>query len=166
MGDDVRRRDFLAAAAGVAAVVANPAGALAATGQRPGAASLPDLDLGDFPVVARVRARKALDHLKVLSDRIGPRIGGTESEHQARDYLVRELKSLRYQVSTQPFTVPDKYLAQIGTRWQAGASRFGALGVTVTAPVVEVVDGQLPELTGKIAFYVNAPAGSAPTRWR
>jgi acetylornithine deacetylase/succinyl-diaminopimelate desuccinylase-like protein len=157
----VRRRDFLAAAAGVAAVVANPASVLAATGQRPGAAALPDLDLGDFPVVARVRARKALEHLKVLSEKIGPRIGGTESEHRARDYLVRELRSLRYQVTTQPFTVPDKYLAEINTRWQAGASRFGALGVTVKAPFVEVVDGRLPDLTGKIAFYV--PAGSAPT---
>ena len=156
----MRRRDFLAAAAGVAAVVANPASALAATEQRPGAAGLPDLNLGDFPVVARVRARKALEHLKVLSDRIGPRIGGTESEHRARDYLVRELRSLRYQVSTQPFTVPDKYLAKIG-QWQAGASRFGSLGVTVKAPFVEVVDGQLPDLTGKIAFYVNAPVGSA-----
>jgi aminopeptidase YwaD len=160
MGDDMRRRDFLAAAAGVAAVVANPASALAATEQRPGAAGLPDLNLGDFPVVARVRARKALEHLKVLSDKIGPRIGGTESEHRARDYLVRELKSLRYQVSAQPFTVPDKYLARIG-QWQAGASRFGSLGVTVKAPFVEVVDGQLPDLTGKIAFYVNAPVGSA-----
>jgi hypothetical protein len=162
MGDEVRRRDFLAAAAGVAAVVANPVSALAATEQKPGATGLPELGLGDFPVVARVRARRALEHLKVLSERIGPRIGGTESEHRARDHLVRELTSLRYQVTTQPFSVPDKYLAQIG-QWQAGASRSGSLGVTVTAPFVEVVDGQLPDLTGKIAFYVNAPAGSAPT---
>ncbi|MEV6243417.1 M28 family peptidase [Lentzea sp. NPDC051838] len=154
----MRRRDFFAAAAGVAAVVANPASALAATERRPGAATLPDLNLGDFPVVARVRARKALEHLKVLSDRIGPRIGGTESEHRARDYLVRELKALRYQVTTQPFTVPDKYLAQIG-QWQTGSSRFGSLGVTVKAPFVEVTDGA--DLTGKIAFFVNAPTGSA-----
>ncbi|SER17977.1 Peptidase family M28 [Lentzea xinjiangensis] len=159
----MRRRDFLAAAAGVAAVVANPSGALAATERKPGASGLPDLDLGDFPVVARVRARTALRHLEALSDRIGPRIGGTASEHRARDYLVRELRSLRYQVTTQPFTVPDKYLADINDTWQAGASRFGALGVTVKAPFVEVVDGRLPDLTGKIAFYVNAPTGSAPT---
>ncbi|MFD5827630.1 M28 family peptidase [Lentzea sp. NPDC060358] len=155
----MRRRDFLAAAAGFAAVVANPASALAANEQRPGAAHLPDLDLGDFPVVARVRARTALRHLEVLSDRIGPRIGGTESEHRARDYLVRELKALRYQVTTQPFTVPDKYLADVDGRWQAGASRSGALGVTVRAPFAEVADGV--ELTGKIAFFVNAPTGSA-----
>lgn len=144
-------------------VAANPASAFAATGQRTGATLPPNLDLGDFPVVARVRARKAIEHLKVLSDKIGPRIGGTASEHQARDYLVRVLKNLRYQVTTQPFTVPDKYLAEIDGRWQAGSSRFGTLGVTVKAPFVEVVDGQLPDLTGKIAFYVNAPAGSAPT---
>ncbi|SDF81033.1 Peptidase family M28 [Lentzea fradiae] len=159
----MRRRDFLAAAAGVAAVVANPASALAATGQRPGASHLPDLGLGDFPVVARVKARNALQHLRVLSDQIGPRIGGTASEHRARDYLVRELRSLRYQVTAQPFSVPDKYLAEVNKNWQAGASRSGSLGVTVKAPFVEVTDGDLPDLTGKIAFYVNAPNGSGPT---
>ncbi|KOV85184.1 M28 family peptidase [Nocardia sp. NRRL S-836] len=163
----MRRRDFLAAAAGAAVVAASPASALAATRQRPGAAHAPDLHLGDFPVVAQVRARRALEHLRVLSDRIGPRIGGTDSEHQARDYLVRVLRQLRYQVTTQPFAVPDKYLADLvvdRTRWQAGASRFGALGVTVKAPVVDVGDGSaLPDLTGKIALFVNAPTGSAPT---
>lgn len=163
----MRRRDFLAAAAGAAVVVANPASALAATGQRPGASHTPDLGLGDFPVVARVRARRALEHLKVLSERIGPRIGGTESEHRARDYLVKVLKDLRYDVTTQPFTVADKYLADLavnGKRWQAGASRFGALDTTVKGQVVDVADGAtLPDLTGKIAFFVNAPTGSAPT---
>ena len=163
----MRRRDFLAVAAGAAVVAANPASALAATGQRPGASHTPDLDLGDFPVVARVRARKALEHLKVLSEKIGPRIGGTASEHRARDYLVKVLKDLRYQVTTQPFTVPDKYLADItakGIRWQASAARFGALNTTVKAPVVDVGDGSaLPDLTGKIAFFVNAPSGMAPT---
>ncbi|WP_235921947.1 M28 family metallopeptidase [Lentzea tibetensis] len=165
----MRRRDFLAAAAGVVAVGVNPGGALAATKQKPGASGLPDLDLGDFPVVARVRARRALEHLKVLSDRIGPRIGGTESEHRARDYLVKVLRELRYEVTTQPFTVPDKFLGEItargGKRWQSGASRFGALGVTVRAPFVDLGDGsQLPDdLTGKIALFVNSPAGSVPT---
>ncbi|GLZ35083.1 aminopeptidase [Lentzea sp. NBRC 105346] len=164
----MRRRDFLAAAAGIAAVAANPAGALAATKQRPGASALPDLGLGDLPVVARVRARRALEHLKVLSDRIGPRIGGTESEHRARDYLVDVLRGLRYDVTTQPFTVPDKYLADIvvpdGRSFQSGASKSGALGKTVRAPFVDVGDGsQLPDLTGRIALFVNAPAGDGPT---
>ncbi|WP_158852303.1 M28 family peptidase [Saccharothrix deserti] len=160
----MRRRSLLTGAAAVAGAVTlglNPA----ARAQRPGASDLPDLALGDYPVVGRVRARKAMEHLRVLSERIGQRIGGTESEHRARDYLASVLRDLRYQVTLQPFTVPDKYLSKLtvgSDTWNAGASRFGALGVTVTGPVVDLDNGtSLPaDLTGKIALLVNVPAGS------
>lgn len=166
---ELRRRGLLAGAAAVAGIAAlglNPTAAAAARAQRPGASELPDLHLGDHAVVARVRARRALEHLRVLSERIGTRIGGTESEHRARDYLVDVLCGLRYRVTTQPFAVPDKYLADItlpdGARWQAGASRFGALGVTVRGPVVDLDTGATvpDDLTGRIALFVNVPAGS------
>ncbi|WP_189224667.1 M28 family peptidase [Saccharothrix coeruleofusca] len=160
----MRRRHLLAGtAAGVVALGLNPA---AAHAQRPGASAAPDLHLGDLPVVGRVRARNAMEHLHVLSERIGQRIGGTESEHRARDYLARVLRDLRYRVELQPFPAPDKYLSQLalpdGTRWHAGASRSGALGVTARGPVVDLDAGAtLPDdLTGKIALLVNLPTGS------
>ncbi len=161
----MRRRSVLAgavAAAGAVTVGLNPA----ARAQRPGASEAPELLLGDYPVVGRVRARRALEHLRVLSDRIGQRIGGTESEHRARDYLARVLRDLRYRVELQPFTVPDKYLSSLvlpdGARWNAGASRFGALGVTVAGPVVDLDAGaSLPaDLSGRIVLLVNVPGGS------
>ncbi|MGW4114507.1 M28 family peptidase [Actinosynnema sp. NPDC004786] len=150
-----------AAVAGAVTLGLNPA----ARAQRPGASDLPDLSLGDYPVVGRVRARKAMEHLRVLSERIGQRIGGTESEQRARDYLASVLRDLRYRVTLQPFAVPDKYLSTLTVgrdTWHAGASRFGALGVTATGPVVDLDTGaSLPEdLTGKVALLVNVPAGS------
>ncbi|WP_143532164.1 M28 family peptidase [Saccharothrix sp. ALI-22-I] len=160
----MRRRSLLTGAAAVAGAVTlglNPA----ARAQRLGASGAPDLALGDYPVVGRVRARRAMEHMRVLSDRIGQRIGGTESEHRARDYLASVLRDLRYQVTLQPFTVPDKYLSKLtvgSDTWNAGASRFGALGATATGPVVDLDNGaSLPaDLTGKIALLVNVPAGS------
>ncbi|TQM84203.1 Zn-dependent M28 family amino/carboxypeptidase [Saccharothrix saharensis] len=160
----MRRRSLLTGAAAVAGAVAlglNPA----ARAQRPGASDVPDLSLGDYPVVGRVRARRAMEHLRVLSERIGQRIGGTESEHRARDYLASVLRDLRYQVTLQPFAVPDKYLSTLTVgpdTWNAGASRFGALGVTASGPVVDLDTGaSLPaDLTGKVALLVNVPTGS------
>ncbi|MBW4720956.1 M28 family peptidase [Saccharothrix obliqua] len=161
----MRRRSVLAgmaAAAGAVALGVNPA----AAAPRPGASRPPDLHLGDYPVVGRVRARRAMEHLRVLSDRIGPRIGGTESEHRARDYLADVLRDLRYRVDLQPFAVPDKYLSTLelpdGRRWSAGASRFGALGVTARGPLVDLGDGSaLPaDLTGRVVLLVNVPGTS------
>ncbi|MEJ2854507.1 MULTISPECIES: M28 family peptidase [unclassified Saccharothrix] len=161
----MRRRSVLAgavAAAGAVTLGLNPA----ANAQRPGASASPELDLGDFPVVARVRARRAMEHLKVLSDGIGQRIGGTESEHRARDYIADVLRKLRYDVDLQPFTVPDKYLSTLtlpdGAVWNAGASRFGALNTSATGPLLDLDTGAaLPaDLTGQVVLLVNVPAGS------
>ncbi|RKT56377.1 M28 family peptidase [Saccharothrix australiensis] len=161
----MRRRSVLAgavAAAGAVTLGLNPA----ARAQRPGASQSPELLLGDHPVVGRVRARRAMEHLRVLSDRIGQRIGGTGSEHRARDYLAGVLRDLRYRVELQPFTVPDKYLSSLvlpdRSTWHAGASKSGALGVTASGPVVDADSGAaLPaDLSGKIVLLVNVPATS------
>ncbi|GAA1297874.1 M28 family peptidase [Saccharothrix xinjiangensis] len=160
----MRRRSLITGAAAVAGAVTlglNPA----ARAQRPGASDLPDLGLGDHPVVGRVRSRKAMEHLRVLSERIGPRIGGLESEHRARDYLAHVLRDLRYRVTLQPFPAPDKYLSTLKVgrdTWTAGASRFGALGATASGQVVDLDNGaSLPaDLTGKVALLVNVPAGA------
>ncbi|MEU4807274.1 M28 family peptidase [Actinosynnema sp. NPDC023587] len=161
----MRRRTVLAGAAAAAGAVTlgfTPA----ATAQRPGASRGPELAPGDYPVVGRVRARRGMEHLRVLSERIGQRIGGTESEHRARDYLAGVLRDLRYRVELQPFTVPDKYLSTLTlpdkTRWNAGSSRFGALGVTASGPLVDADTGAaLPaDLTGRVVLLVNVPSTS------
>ena len=151
---EVKRRDLLAGAAaftGFATVGLLPGTAAAATRQRPGAALPPSLAAGDKAVVARVDVRRALRHLKVLSDGIGWRIAGTRSEHRAARYIAGYLRELGYKVELQPFPVADKYLAEIraeGERlWQCSASPQGAVA-SADGKVVDV--GPATEVGGDV----------------
>lgn len=156
----VRRREVLAGAvalAGAATIGLNPGTAAAAGQQRPGAQFKPSLEFGDYPVIARVRSRRALEHLRVLSDKIGPRIAGTEGELRAKDYIAKVLRDLRYQVTLQPFPIADKFLGELTVgrdSWQTGSSPQGAQDVQREAVVVDAGDGTtLPDdLTGKIVL--------------
>ncbi|MDG4792921.1 M20/M25/M40 family metallo-hydrolase [Micromonospora sp. WMMD1082] len=166
----LNRRRMLTVALGGAATVALPAPAWAATGQRPGAHRPPALTLFDRLVVAQLSSSRALQHLKVLSEDIGPRIGGTDSERRAAHYIAGQLDRLRYDTTLQPFPVADKFLAQLSSpaglprdlNWQAGASGHAALDTTVTAAVVDVgagAPGDYPaDVGGKIVLvdYVAA----------
>ncbi|MFB9903889.1 M28 family peptidase [Allokutzneria oryzae] len=172
----VRRRDLLAgvaAFAGFATVGLLPGTAAAATRQRPGAQLPPSLAIGDRAVVARASARRAMEHLQVLSNEIGPRIGGTPSEHRAADYIAGVLRKLRYDVTLQPFPVADKYLADIsvtgdrGPKWQSGASPQGKLDVTVSGAVVDVgtaTPAELAHVRGQIAFIPDSQVNSNAPR--
>ncbi|NYD48841.1 hypothetical protein BJY14_004824 [Actinomadura luteofluorescens] len=151
---EVKRRDLLAGVAaltGFATVGLLPGTAAAATRRRPGALLAPSLTAGDKAVVARVDARRALRHLKVLSDEIGWRIAGTPSEHRAARYIAGCLRDLGYTVELQPFPVADKYLAEIRSRgervWQCSASPQGAVA-SVDGTVVDV--GRVTEVTGDV----------------
>jgi aminopeptidase YwaD len=156
----LRRRSVLTGAvalAGAATVGLNPAAAAAATRQRPGAQHAPSLGFNDYPVVARVRAKRALEHLRVLSDKIGPRIAGTPGELKAKDYIAKVLRDLRYQVTLQPFPIVDKFLGSVRAghdTWQTGSSPQSLQDVTREGVVVDVGDGStLPtDLTGKIVL--------------
>lgn len=164
------RRRMLSIALGGAAGVALPAPAWAVDDRRPGAVTPPALTGGDRSVARLVSAERALAHLKVLSMGIGPRIGGTRSEHYAADYLSGVLDRLGYHVSRQPFAVADKFLAQLGSPtglprdlcWQAGASPNAALDTRVRGRVVDVGAGapeNYPEdVAGRIVLidYVAA----------
>jgi aminopeptidase YwaD len=159
---EVRRRDLLAGAAafaGFATVGFPPGTAAAVTRQRPGALNGPMLTIGDKAVVARVDARRALRHLRVLSDEIGWRISGTDSEHRAARYIAGELHDLGYDVELQPFPVADRFLAEFrgrGVRGQCSASPQGA----VTAAAGDIVDlgtatTVVGAVTGKIVLFTR-----------
>ncbi|MFI0409448.1 M20/M25/M40 family metallo-hydrolase [Actinomadura sp. 3N508] len=162
---EVNRRDLLAGAAafaGFATVGLLPGTAAAATRQRPGALLPPSLTTGDKAVVARIDVRRALKHLKVLSDGIGWRIAGTESEHRAARYIAGVLRDLGYKVELQPFPVADKNLAEIRARgerlWQSSASLQGATGevrgtVLDVGKVVEVPD----DADGRLVVFDRIP---------
>ncbi len=153
---------MLTMAIGGAATVALPAPAWAAGEQRPGAVRPPSLTASDLQVVRQVSAKRALKDLRVLSEGIGPRIGGTRSEKRAADYLSGVLDRLGYDVTLQPFPVADKFLAQLDAPrglprdlcWQAGASPHAALDVKVRGDVLDAGAGgpaDYPEdVTGKV----------------
>jgi aminopeptidase YwaD len=166
----VGRRRVLTVALGGAAAVALPAPAWAVTDQRPGAVAAPALTGHDIEVARRVSAVRALQHLKVLSIDMGPRIGGTRSEKVAADYIARTLDRLGYDVTLQPFPVADKFLAQLDSPrglprdlcWQAGASGQAGLDTRVRGTVVDVGVGAAEnypaDAAGKIVLidYVAA----------
>ncbi|MFC3690151.1 M28 family peptidase [Aquipuribacter hungaricus] len=158
------RRGALTVLGGTAAVagtsLAAPSWAVA--GMRPGAAAAPSLSARDQVVARRVSAERAVQHVVELSEGIGPRIGGTPSEREAADYLSGVLDSYGYDVRLEPFPVADKFLADLTAVpglpddlcWQAGASPQGALGATVTGPVVDAGTATtgLPDLTGAVVL--------------
>lgn len=160
----VPRRDLLAGAAALAGFATAgllPGSAAAATRQRPGALRGPSLTPGDRAVTARVDARRALPHLRALSDGIGWRVAGTSREHRAARYGARVLRDLGYRVELQPFPVPDKKLAELrarGVHWQSAAAAGGAVGraegeITDLGTATEVT----ADLTGRLALFTRVP---------
>ncbi|MEV0606210.1 M28 family peptidase [Polymorphospora rubra] len=155
----LNRRRMLTVALGGAATVALPAPAWATDDQRPGAHRPPRLTPQDRKVIAQLSTRRALDHLTVLSEDIGPRIGGTESERRAAHYIASQLDHFGYDTTLQPFPVADKFLAQLSSpaglpddlNWQAGASAQAALDTTVTASVIDVGAGTAADFTADVS---------------
>ncbi|WP_434743037.1 M20/M25/M40 family metallo-hydrolase [Micromonospora sp. SH-82] len=145
----LNRRRMLAVALGGAATVALPAPAWAADDLRPGAVRAPQLTPEDRKIVRQASAKRALNDLFTLSEKIGPRIGGTASERRAADFIARTLDRMGYDTVLQPFPVADKFLADLSspTRlpwdlcWQAGASAHGALDTKVRGQVIDVGSG-------------------------
>ncbi|WP_328992253.1 M28 family peptidase [Kribbella sp. NBC_01245] len=145
---NLSRRSLLGAVGGTVAATAIPTlPAWAEDDVRPGAVRAPQLDKYDRQVVRELSPQRAHRHLQVLSETIGPRIGGTASEKRAADYLEDQLDRFGYQTRLEPFAVADKFTAQLGDPrgmlpddlcWQTGASPGAAHGVTVTGPAVDV----------------------------
>lgn len=164
-GHGLSRRDLLRAIGAATAVGSIPAPAWASSHQRV-AARVPSLDPYDRRIVGHVQASRALEHLHVLSEQIGPRISGTPSEHAAAEYLAGVLDGYGYAVTLQPFAVADRYLSDTSSSsvdlgddisWQGGASPQGALDVTVTGELVDAGAGLTPEeypddVTGKVVL--------------
>src|SRR5262249_46595012 len=129
--------------------VALPVPAWAADDLRPGALRMPQLTLDDKKIVRQASAKRALNDLFTLSEKIGPRIGGTDSERRAAAFIARPLARMGYDTTLQPFPVADKSLADLSspTRlpwdlcWQAGASAHGALDTKVRGQVIDVGAG-------------------------
>jgi aminopeptidase YwaD len=166
---------MLGGAAGVAATAAAPTPAWAADAVRPGALRAPALRAADRAIVTKVSARRALRHIEVLSEDIGPRIGGTASEKAAADYLAAALDGYGYDTVLQPFPVTDKFTGQLtGVRrqlptdldWQVAAAGTGALDTTVTGVALDLGAGEVADFAGVTATgrIVLMDYGTSATR--
>lgn len=168
------RRGLLGAVAGVTAATALPAApAWAADDQRPGAVNRPNLDRYDRQIVSSLSSERALRHLQVLSEQIGPRIGGTASEKRAADYIAGQLDKFGYRTRLEPFPVADKFTAQIDDVrgflpddlcWQAGAAPGGKLNVTVEGPVRDVGSATAPVWPADVAGAIVIADDTAAAR--
>ncbi|NYE35503.1 hypothetical protein F4692_000607 [Nocardioides cavernae] len=179
------RRRLLAGAAGAAggvALVAAGQPAWAADTTRPGAVRPPVLRQRDTQVVRKIRPARALRDLRVLSEQIGPRIGGTASEKAAAEFALTSFRSAGCtDVRLEPFAVADKFLADIGDPdgqlpddicWQAGASPDAGLdGAPVTGRVVDVRAATAPAwpadpaaITGAVVLADDAQDAVPATR--
>ncbi|ONI72363.1 Zn-dependent exopeptidase M28 [Kribbella sp. ALI-6-A] len=169
------RRGLLGAVAGATAATALSAAtpAWAADDPRPGAVRPPTLDSYDRQLVKSLSSDRALEHLKVLSEQIGPRIGGTVSEKRAADYLAGQLDKFGYRTRLEPFPVADKFTAEIGDLrnvlpndicWQAGAAPGGKLNVTVQGPARDVGPATAPVWPADVAGAVVLADDTAAVR--
>ncbi|MGH1051041.1 M28 family metallopeptidase [Bacillus cytotoxicus] len=117
------------------------------------------------PITQQVDANRAIEHVRFLSETIGPRPGGTKSEQWASRYVGMKLQSLGYEVEYQPFSVPDQYVGFIDSSlsqsksWQAGAASNALISSNpVTASLIFVQGGtnlnDIPnEVNGKIVLF-------------
>jgi aminopeptidase YwaD len=95
----------------------------------------------DQKVVSRVDAARAIEHVRYLSEEIGPRPGGLQAEKESAEYIGNVLKSYGYEVEFQYFPVADQYIADVafadGTSWQMAAAPNGKVSKdAVTGEVI------------------------------
>ncbi|NHC43779.1 M28 family peptidase [Motilibacter aurantiacus] len=162
-GRGLDRRRVIALLAGSAAATLMPGAAWAAPARaRAGAAAA--LPADEQRLFSLLHPERALNHIVKLSEGIGPRIGGTDSEAEAAEYLAERLDRWGYDTRMQPFPVADKFLGELERRggtplpqdicWQVGASPEGALDTVVRGETVDAGDGapgSYPaDVTGKI----------------
>jgi len=59
----------------------------------------------DQKIITKVDSNKALQHIKYLSESIGPRVAGTDEEKEASDYIKSQFESYGYDVQVQNFGI-------------------------------------------------------------
>lgn len=119
----------------------------------------------DQRITARVDEDRLVEHIRVLSEDIGPRVAGTAAEWEAAEYILNELKSYGYEAEIQEFvsrTTTTRALRQISPIEQTFPTQAitGSGGTPVEGITAELVhcglgitDDDFPaDLEGKIAL--------------
>lgn len=125
----------------------------------------------DQKIIKRVEAARAIEHVRYLSEEIGPRVGGLEGEKIAADYIAAEFSKLGFEVEYQPFPVADQYVGAAafsdGTVWDMGAAPNGKISNESVSGEVIYVEGGLDaadfpaDTQGKIVLLTREASTSA-----
>jgi hypothetical protein len=109
-------------------------------------ATAPASGIGD----PEIDGDRALEHVRMLAEQIGPRVSGTPAEIEARDYIAQTLESYGYDVELQEFpfdaTAFRPARADVAGVAVPAFSVQGSPGGTVQGPVVEAGIGRPEEL--------------------
>ena len=100
----------------------------------------------DQRILARVSAERALEHVRVLSEDIGPRPAGLPNEYLAGDYIASVFESFGYEVEFHEFAIPGSnanvnignITFEDGTVWETGSA---AGGLSASGPVFNAGNG-------------------------
>lgn len=81
---------------------------------------------------AEFEGARALEHVRVLSEEIGPRVSGTEGEDEAAEYLAQQFRSYGYDVELMDFTFSGDRFNRVGSV-QEGDATYEALALVGSA---------------------------------
>jgi aminopeptidase YwaD len=147
--------------------IATSTGATASETASPGASATAGPPGATGP--AEFEGVRALEHVRVLSEEIGPRVSGTEGEDEAAEYLAEQFRSYGYDVEVMEFAFSGDRFNRVGSV-KEGEFTYEALALvgsasgTLSAESVWIglanadgIDGR--DLAGKIAV---ASRGTLP----
>jgi aminopeptidase YwaD len=104
-------------------------------------------------------SQRVIDHIRYLTEEIGPRLSGSAADRRAGDYIFNYYKSLGLPTREQPFELPGGEV-----RSYAFEVTEPALGVIPCFPFWFTADTPPAGLSGELYFLegVQEPAGGAP----
>ena len=113
------------------------------------------------PEIDRARI---VEHVRKLSEEIGPRITGSAAEQAAVDYAQAQLQSYGYQVDVQTFSATGDLLRDVSVTPEGGTAIRGVMFAlsgqgTATGPLVDVGPGTSNEYPNASGAVVLAQRG-------
>ncbi len=117
----------------------------------------------DKKITTKVNADQALKHISYLSETIGPRVAGTQSEKIASNYIKQQFESYGYDVKVQNFEIKNvvselkvgnlEDLFRVNTATGSGyTDKNGINGEIINCGFGEESDFQDKDIHGKIAL--------------
>lgn len=95
---------------------------------------------------------RAMEHVRALAERIGPRVAGTPGERAAVEYIQGQLAGWGYQVDTLAFSFPDPFqpsAVQVGDERLVAWPMAGSAAGRVAGEAVDVGLGRAEDVAGR-----------------